>query len=154
APGTRCAFVDVAQFQSIVNNLVSNAADAIQGQGAVRLDVSNCTVRHSPRRAEEPDPGEYIRRRVEDSGTGMSEEVSARACEPFFTTKSLGEGSGLGLSQVFGFAKQSGGGMRIETRAGKGTVVSVYLPSVDQAEALSRDVATQVNSSLSDDLAP
>jgi CheY-like chemotaxis protein len=65
---------------------------------------------------------------VTDTGTGMSEEVRSRAFEPFFTTKPVGKGSGLGLSQVFGLAKQSGGGVRINTRAGEGTAVEVYLP--------------------------
>ena len=65
---------------------------------------------------------------VTDTGSGMTKEVLAKAFEPFFTTKEIGKGSGLGLSQVLGFAKQSGGGMRIETRAGEGTSVKIYLP--------------------------
>jgi CheY-like chemotaxis protein len=68
---------------------------------------------------------------VTDTGSGMSDEVLAKAFEPFFTTKEIGKGSGLGLAQVFGFAKQSGGGARIETRAGQGTSVHVYLPRSD-----------------------
>src|SRR6188768_963442 len=65
---------------------------------------------------------------VTDTGTGMTQEVLSKAFEPFFTTKEIGKGSGLGLSQVLGFAKQSGGGIRIETRVGEGTSVKVYLP--------------------------
>ena len=68
---------------------------------------------------------------VTDTGSGMTKEVLAKAFEPFFTTKEIGKGSGLGLSQVLGFAKQSGGGMRIETRMGEGTSVKVYLPRTD-----------------------
>jgi len=67
---------------------------------------------------------------IRDSGCGMSEEVLAKAFEPFFTTKDIGKGSGLGLAQVFGFAKQIGGGVRIDTTPGRGTLVSVYLPAV------------------------
>jgi CheY-like chemotaxis protein len=72
--------------------------------------------------------GDYVMISVSDNGTGMSPEVLARACEPFFTTKEPGKGSGLGLAQVYGLAQQSGGGMRIASAVGKGTTVSVYLP--------------------------
>jgi CheY-like chemotaxis protein len=80
---------------------------------------------------------------VADTGSGMTKEVLAKAFEPFFTTKEIGKGSGLGLSQVLGFAKQSGGGMRIETRMGEGTSVKVYLPrtTIDAAEASTVSVA-------------
>ena len=83
---------------------------------------------------------------VTDTGSGMSKEVLAKAFEPFFTTKEIGKGSGLGLSQVLGFAKQSGGGMRIETRVGEGTSVKIYLPRapIDSiSKALDRSAGTQ-----------
>lgn len=153
-PNTRYAFVDAAQFESIVSNLVSNAQDAIDGQGAIRLRVGNCTLHEAPRRAEEPEPGEYVRLQVEDTGAGMSEEVLAHACEPFFTTKGVGEGSGLGLSQVFGFTKQSGGGLRIDTSPRNGTVVAIYLPSAEQPDAVSNDTSPPLSPPLSADLAP
>jgi CheY-like chemotaxis protein len=88
---------------------------------------------------EEPPAGDYVMIAVTDTGSGMTKEVLAKAFEPFFTTKDIGKGSGLGLSQVLGFAKQSGGGMRIETRVGEGTSVKVYLPRV--AENFSSEVA-------------
>jgi signal transduction histidine kinase len=74
---------------------------------------------------EEPPPGEYVVISVTDTGSGMTREVLTKAFEPFFTTKEIGKGSELGLSQVLGFAKQSGGGVRIETRLGEGTSVKV-----------------------------
>ena len=81
-----------------------------------------------PEKPEEPPAGDYVMIAVTDTGSGMTKEVLAKAFEPFFTTKEIGKGSGLGLSQVLGFAKQSGGGMRIETRVGEGTSIKVYLP--------------------------
>jgi CheY-like chemotaxis protein len=73
-------------------------------------------------------PGDYVRLSVADTGVGMTPEVLARACDPFFTTKEVGKGSGLGLAQVYGVARQSGGALRIESTVGQGTVVEVYLP--------------------------
>ena len=81
-----------------------------------------------PHRPEEPPAGEYVMVAVSDTGSGMAPEVAAKAFEPFFTTKPVGKGSGLGLAQVYGFAKQSGGGVSIETAPGRGTKVKVYLP--------------------------
>src|SRR4029077_13190974 len=81
-----------------------------------------------PEKPEEPQAGQYVTISVTDAGSGMTKDVLAKAFEPFFTTKEIGKGSGLGLSQVLGFAKQSGGGMRIETRVGEGTSVKVYFP--------------------------
>jgi CheY-like chemotaxis protein len=86
-----------------------------------------------PQRPEDPDPGAYVVLSVKDTGCGMSEEVLAKAFEPFFTTKAVGKGSGLGLAQVFGFAKQSGGGVSIDTAENAGTTIKVYLPSIAQA---------------------
>ena len=86
-------------------------------------------------------PGDYVALIVSDTGSGMSEEVMAKAFEPFFTTKEVGKGSGLGLAQVFGFAKQSGGGVRIETRLGEGTSVKVYLPRATGVSGETGDTA-------------
>jgi CheY-like chemotaxis protein len=85
-----------------------------------------------PERPEEPPPGDYVLIAVTDTGSGMTEEVRSRAFEPFFTTKPVGKGSGLGLPQVYGFAKQSGGGVAIETEVGVGTSVRVYLPRAQE----------------------
>jgi CheY-like chemotaxis protein len=81
-----------------------------------------------PQRVEEPPAGDYVMIAVGDTGTGMPPAMLAKCFEPFFTTKDIGKGSGLGLSQVLGFAQQSGGGVRVDTRAGEGTTVRVYLP--------------------------
>jgi CheY-like chemotaxis protein len=89
----------------------------------VRLD--------QPTSAEEPAAGDYVAICVSDTGTGMSAEVRAKVFEPFFTTKEIGKGSGLGLSQVLGFAKQSGGGVRLESKPGRGTAVYIYLPRAE-----------------------
>jgi CheY-like chemotaxis protein len=82
----------------------------------------------APTRPEEPPPGDYVMVAVRDNGSGMTTEVLAKVFEPFFTTKEVGKGSGLGLSQVFGLAKQSGGGVRIDSIPGGGTSVEIYLP--------------------------
>jgi CheY-like chemotaxis protein len=96
--------------------------------GSLTISTANVTLADEPQQPGEPPPGDYVAISVVDSGTGMSEEVRSRAFEPFFTTKEVGKGSGLGLAQVLGFAQQSGGGVRIESRPGAGTTVRVYLP--------------------------
>ena len=139
-PGLWRAFVDPSQMELVVLNLVINARDASQIGGSVTVETANASV-GVPEKPEEPPAGEYVVLSVTDTGSGMTKEVLAKAFEPFFTTKEIGKGSGLGLSQVLGFAKQSGGGMRIETRVGEGTSVKVYLPraaDVDVRE-VSRD---------------
>jgi CheY-like chemotaxis protein len=100
----------------------------MQVGGSLTVETANVTLAEAPRRPEEPGPGDYVVIAVRDTGVGMSEEVLAKAFEPFFTTKEVGKGSGLGLAQVYGFAKQSGGGVRVETAPGRGTTVSVFLP--------------------------
>ena len=121
------ALADPTQIELVVLNLVINARDATKLGGSVTLETANVTL-GAPGNPEEPAAGDYVMISVTDTGTGMTKDVLAKAFEPFFTTKDIGKGSGLGLSQVLGFAKQSGGGMRIETRVGQGTSVRVYLP--------------------------
>jgi signal transduction histidine kinase len=133
------ALADPAQIELVVLNLVINARDAMQNRGTVTIETANAKV-GLPDKPEEPSAGDYVMIGVTDTGSGMTKEVLAKAFEPFFTTKEIGKGSGLGLSQVLGFAKQSGGGMRIETRVGEGTSVKIYLPraaddSISQASA-------------------
>jgi CheY-like chemotaxis protein len=120
--------VDPTQIELIILNLAINARDAMQGGGDLIVATSNTTLSTSPSRPEEPPRGEYVMLTVSDTGSGMSDEVRQRAFEPFFTTKEIGKGSGLGLAQVFGFVKQSGGGIRVETEVGKGTSIHVFLP--------------------------
>jgi CheY-like chemotaxis protein len=137
--GLWLALVDPVQIELVVLNLAINARDAMQVGGTLTIETENVAVR-AQEGPEEPAPGEYVMVSVTDTGAGMSNEVLARAFEPFFTTKEIGKGSGLGLSQVLGFAKQSGGGVRLETRVGKGTSVKVYLPRATGAEGIGMHV--------------
>jgi PAS domain S-box-containing protein len=121
------ALVDPTQIELIILNLAINARDAMDVGGSLVVSTDNVTL-GPPERPEEPPPGDYVLIAVTDTGSGMSPEVRDRAFEPFFTTKPIGKGSGLGLPQVYGFAKQSGGGVAIETKLGEGTSVRVYLP--------------------------
>jgi signal transduction histidine kinase len=133
------ALVDATQIELIILNLAINARDAMAVGGCLTIETANVPLTAEPRRPEEPPPGDYAMVAVSDTGTGIAPEVLARVFEPFFTTKEVGKGSGLGLAQVYGFAKQSGGGVRIETTPGEGTSVRVYLPRV-AADAVPRDV--------------
>jgi signal transduction histidine kinase/CheY-like chemotaxis protein len=126
-PGIWHALADPTQIELVVLNLVINARDAMNDRGNVTIETANVKT-GLPEKPEEPPAGDYVMIAVADTGSGMTKEVLTQAFEPFFTTKEIGKGSGLGLSQVLGFAKQSGGGMRIETRVGEGTSVRVYLP--------------------------
>jgi signal transduction histidine kinase len=121
------AMVDPTQLELAVLNLAINARDAMEVGGTLRVETSNVTLA-TPESPEEPPAGEYVAICVIDTGKGMNEEVRAKAFEPFFTTKEVGKGSGLGLSQVLGFAKQSGGGVRIQSQPGRGTSIHIYLP--------------------------
>jgi len=118
------SYADAAHFQSALLNLVINARDAMPGGG--RLLISTHSI--SPDEATVGGARGGIVVRVSDTGTGMAPAVAARAFEPFFTTKDVGKGSGLGLSQVYGFARQSGGYSVIESKPGEGTLVSIVLP--------------------------
>jgi signal transduction histidine kinase len=129
------ALADPTQIELVVLNLVINARDAMAGSGTVTIKTANARV-GPPEKPEEPSVGEYVMISVSDTGSGMTKEVLAKAFEPFFTTKEIGKGSGLGLSQALGFAKQSAGGMRIDSRAGEGTSVKIYLPKAAEDSAL------------------
>jgi CheY-like chemotaxis protein len=125
------ALVDATQIELVILNLAINARDAMAVGGTLAIETANVTVTGPPTRPEQPQPGEYVMVSVSDTGTGMTPEVLERVFEPFFTTKEVGKGSGLGLAQVFGFVKQSGGGIRIDTVLGEGTSIKVYLPRVE-----------------------
>ncbi len=131
---TRC---DPNQLENAILNLAINARDAMPAGGELVLETSNATLdRKAAARQRDVEPGEYVCIAVTDSGTGMSADVAARAFEPFFTTKPLGRGTGLGLSMIYGFAIQSGGFARIDSRPGRGTTVRVFLPrTVEEREA-------------------
>jgi signal transduction histidine kinase len=126
------AMIDPTQIELVILNLAINARDAMSVGGDLTVETRNVTL-GSSRRPDDPPPGDYVMVAVRDTGSGMSPEVLARVFEPFFTTKEVGKGSGLGLSQVFGLAKQSGGGVRIDSTLGQGTSVEVYLPRSAQA---------------------
>jgi PAS domain S-box-containing protein len=119
------ALVDHTQIELVLLNLAINARDAMPAGGRLTIRTANVSRSDAP-----PDlrPGDYVLISVADSGEGMTEEVLSKAVEPFFTTKEMGKGSGLGLSMVHGVATQSGGGLRIDSRVGRGTTVNVYLP--------------------------
>jgi signal transduction histidine kinase/ActR/RegA family two-component response regulator len=121
------ALADPTQLELAVLNLAINARDAMEVGGSLHVETAN-VVLGAPMAPEEPPAGEYVSICVSDNGSGMLPEVRAKVFEPFFTTKEVGKGSGLGLSQVLGFAKQSGGGVRIVSAVGKGTSVYIYLP--------------------------
>jgi CheY-like chemotaxis protein len=129
APDLWTAMADPAQVESALLNLTLNARDAMPTGGHLTIEVANKVLdRDYAHRYAEVTPGDYVMLAVSDTGTGMSREVLARVFEPFFTTKEPGKGTGLGLAMVFGFAKQSGGHVNIQSEPGKGTTVSLYLP--------------------------
>ena len=137
------ALVDPTQIELIILNLAINARDAMEVGGSLIVATDNITL-GEPERAEEPPPGDYVLISVTDTGSGMTPAVRDRAFEPFFTTKPVGKGSGLGLPQVYGFAKQSGGGVAIETILGEGTSVRVYLPRAEERRRTPRPSLLEV----------
>ncbi len=126
------AMIDPTQIELVILNLAINARDAMDVGGGLLIRTGNVET-GAPVSAEDPPAGRFVVVSVTDNGSGMTDEVLARAFEPFFTTKEVGKGSGLGLSQVFGLAKQSGGGVRIETELGRGSTIKVFLPVADRA---------------------
>ena len=132
---TACfAKADVSQFETALINLAVNARDAMNGEGRLRIEVD--AVGDVPAiRGHASASGAFVVVSVTDTGAGIAPEHLARIFEPFFTTKEVGHGTGLGLSQVFGFAKQSGGEVDVDTVPGRGTVFRLYLPHVEGARA-------------------
>jgi PAS domain S-box-containing protein len=119
---------DPNQLESTLLNLVINARDAMPDGGQLIIETANLTLPDGPRRAGDIPPGEYVALAVTDTGVGMSPQVAGRAFDPFFTTKPLGQGTGLGLSMVYGFVQQSNGHVRLHSAEGQGTTVAIHFP--------------------------
>jgi CheY-like chemotaxis protein len=129
------AKIDPGQLENAILNLAINARDAMPEGGTVRIEVANATLdRGYAILHPEVTPGAYVLIGVSDDGTGMPPDVIARAFDPFFTTKRYGKGTGLGLSMVYGFVRQSGGHVRIDSGIGQGTSVQLYLPRTLEQE--------------------
>jgi PAS domain S-box-containing protein len=119
---------DVNQLENAILNLCINARDAMPDGGHLVIETTNTWVDYRGARERDMEPGQYVSIGVTDTGTGMPPEVLARVFDPFYTTKPIGQGTGLGLSMVYGFAKQSKGQVRIYSEMGAGTTVQIYLP--------------------------
>lgn len=137
---------DPAQFEQVLMNLAVNARDAMPDGGTLAIGTENVTVPQDGESSADLPPGEYVKLTVRDSGTGMPEEVKTRAFEPFYTTKEIGKGTGLGLATCYGIVKQASGHIAIDTAPGAGTAMHVYLPRVNgPLDALvARSTATDV----------
>jgi signal transduction histidine kinase len=136
-PGILSCQLDPAQFETTLLNVAVNARDAMPSGGTLRIETAN--ISSGP---AELGGKEGILVRIADTGVGMDAATLEHAFEPFFTTKDVGKGSGLGLSQVYGFIKQSGGHVRLESRPGAGTTISLYLPQHGGATAASAGTAS------------
>jgi signal transduction histidine kinase len=130
SPDAWPVMADASQVQTALLNLAINARDAMPGGGDLFVATGNLAVADG---AADLAAGDYATLTLRDTGTGMSEAVKARLFEPFFTTKDVGKGTGLGLAQVYGFVRQSGGDVRVDSEVGRGTTIAILLP---RAEAL------------------
>jgi signal transduction histidine kinase/CheY-like chemotaxis protein len=122
------ALIDPGQLENALLNLCINARDAMPDGGRITIETANKWMDEAGARQHDLPPGQYLSVCVTDTGTGMSADLMTKVFEPFFTTKPLGEGTGLGLSMVYGFARQSGGQVRLYSEVGEGTTVCLYLP--------------------------
>ena len=128
AGGLWATLVDPPQLENALLNLCINARDAMPAGGRITIETANKWLDQRSARERDLPPGQYLSLCVTDTGTGMAPEVIAKAFDPFFTTKPLGQGTGLGLSMVYGFVRQSGGQVRIYSEPGQGTTMCLYLP--------------------------
>ncbi|MET0365664.1 MAG: type II toxin-antitoxin system ParD family antitoxin [Sphingobium sp.] len=136
-------FIDPAQIENALLNLAINARDAMEGQGKLTIELGNTSLDDDYARTHsEVQPGQYVMLAVSDTGTGMAPDIIDKVFEPFFSTKGEGKGSGLGLSMVYGFVKQSGGHVKIYSEVGEGTAIKLYLPRAMAAEDVEVEVDT------------
>jgi two-component system cell cycle sensor histidine kinase/response regulator CckA len=139
--------VDPSQVDQVVVNLAVNARDAMPAGGTLTIETANVVLDEAYVAASvDAQPGEHVMLAVSDTGVGMDEEVKVHLFEPFFTTKQRGQGTGLGLSTVFGIVRQNGGHIRIHSEVGLGTTVRIYLPSTRRVEALPRALSRSLPS--------
>jgi signal transduction histidine kinase len=134
APDLSPIRIDPGQLQAALLNVALNARDAMPRGGDLRIEARNVTIEASEATRRAIPRGDYVVVEIADTGTGMRADVANRAFEPFFTTKETGKGSGLGLSMVYGFARQSGGTAEVDSRVGAGTTISLYIPRSERTE--------------------
>jgi CheY-like chemotaxis protein len=138
---TRC---DQNQLENAILNLAINARDAMPNGGELAIEVSNAHIDENyAARAHDVVPGQYVCISVRDSGVGMTPDVSSKAFEPFFTTKPIGQGTGLGLSMIYGFVRQSEGHVSISSELGCGTSVKLYLPRYHGVDAIDDEAQSE-----------
>ncbi len=144
AGGLWSTLIDPNQLENALLNLCINARDAMPQGGRLTIETANKWLDERAARERDLSPGQYISLCVTDTGTGMTPDVIAHAFDPFFTTKPFGEGTGLGLSMIYGFVRQSGGQIRIYSEPGKGTTMCLYLPRHHGDDAEAADEASLV----------
>jgi signal transduction histidine kinase/ActR/RegA family two-component response regulator len=140
--------VDPNQLENALLNLCINARDAMPHGGTLSIRSGNCVLNAQAAAEHELQPGEYLTLSVGDTGSGMSSDVIAHAFDPFFTTKPMGKGTGLGLSMIYGFVRQSGGSVHIDSQMAKGTTMTLYLPRSSADVAAAATPLQQVSAAL------
>lgn len=144
AGGLWNTFADPIQVETALLNLAINARDAMRGRGKLTIEVNNASLDEDyAARHIEAAPGQYVMIAVTDTGCGIPPEIVDKVFDPFFTTKPTGEGTGLGLSMVHGFVKQSGGHIKIYSEVGRGTTVRIYLPITRRLEDITTEIAVE-----------
>lgn len=142
------ALIDPGQLENALLNLCINARDAMPGGGKITIQTANKTVTSSRAGQLDLPAGQYLRMSVADTGVGMPASVISKVFEPFYTTKPVGEGTGLGLSMVYGFARQSGGQVSLNSMPGCGTTVTLYLPR-SEGDIVPEELASTIRTSIS-----